>query len=85
MSKNQDEEKIKKIFCKVLAIDKLEFSEDLTYNSFAKWDSLKHLKLVSEFEQEFDIEIDMDDVIAMENFKKVKKTVNKYLSKKGKK
>ena len=71
--------KIKKIFCQVLGISQADFSEDIAYDSFEKWDSLKHLQMIAELEEAFGIDIEMDDVIAMENFKKVKKLVKKYL------
>ncbi|HQD26999.1 MAG TPA: acyl carrier protein [Methanoculleus thermophilus] len=69
---------IKKIFCEVLGVDESDVDDSTSYNSFRPWDSLKHLQLVSMLEDEFDIEFEMDDIIAMENFGLVKKIVAKY-------
>jgi len=71
--------KVKEIFCDILGIEESEVSDSTAYNSFEKWDSLKHLQLVSELEDAFDIEFKMDDIIAMENFGLVREIINKYL------
>ncbi len=74
-----DADKIKKIFCEVLGIPTVEVTDMLAYNSCVQWDSLKHLQLVAMLEETFGIEIDMDDIIAMENYGKVKEILHKYL------
>ncbi len=70
---------IKKIFCEVLGVDESDVDDSTSYNSFRPWDSLKHLQLVSMLEDEFDIEFEMDDIIAMENFGLVRELTAKYL------
>ncbi|MFZ1127625.1 acyl carrier protein [Methanoregula sp.] len=75
-----DEDTIKNIFCEVLGIPVEEVTDTLAYNSCAQWDSLKHLQMVAMFEERFGIEIDMDDIIAMENYGKVREILHKYLT-----
>jgi len=67
------------IFSNVMGIPKIELNDTIAYNSHPAWDSLKHLQLISELETTFDIEFDMDDVIAMENFGLVRELTAKYL------
>jgi len=67
------------IFSAVMGIPKNELNDAIAYNSHPAWDSLKHLQLISELETAFDIEFDMDDVIAMENFGLVRELTAKYL------
>jgi len=74
-----DADKIKNIFCEVLGIPTVEVTDTLAYNSCVQWDSLKHLQLVAVLEETFGIELDMDDIIAMENYGKVKEILHKYL------
>jgi len=74
-----DDDKIRNIFCEVLGIQPQEVTDTLAYNSCEQWDSLKHLQMVAMFEESFDIEIEMDDIIAMENYGKVKEILGKYL------
>ncbi len=71
---------IKRIFCEVLGVDESEVDDTTSYNSFKPWDSLKHLQLISMYEDEFDIEFEMDDIIAMETFGLVKEIVAKYIN-----
>lgn len=75
-----DENTIKKIFCDVLGIPIEDVTDTLAYNSCMQWDSLKHLQMVALFEDTFSIEIEMDDIIAMENYGKVKEILYKYLT-----
>lgn len=75
-------EKIKKIFCDALGVAESEINDETAYDSFEPWDSLKHLEIISKLEEEFGIEIEMNDIIAMETFKKAKEIVQKYLDKK---
>lgn len=78
MSENQNAV-IKRIFCEVLGVNESDVDDSTSYNSFRPWDSLKHLQLISTYEDEFDIEFEMDDVIAMENFGLVKEIVTRYI------
>lgn len=74
-------DEIKKIFCDVLSVAESEVNDETSYDSFAPWDSLKHLELISKLEEEFGVEIKMDDIIAMENFGKIKEIMQKYIKK----
>jgi acyl carrier protein len=76
-------DKIKQIFCKVLGADESTVNDETSYNSFEPWDSLKHLEIVSKLEEEFGIEFEMDDIIAMETFGKIRQITQKYLDKKA--
>lgn len=76
---NDQNAAIKRIFCEILGVDESEVDDATSYNSFRPWDSLKHLQIVSTYEDEFDIEFEMDDIIAMENFGLVKEIVTKYI------
>lgn len=71
-------DKIKKIFCEALSVQESEVNDETSYNSFAPWDSLKHLELISKLEEEYGVEIKMDDIIAMESLGKIKEIMQKY-------
>ncbi|MDE4907334.1 acyl carrier protein [Methanogenium marinum] len=77
---NESERTIKEIFCTVMGAEEFEVNDETAYNSFDKWDSLKHLQLVSEYEDHFDLEFQMDDIIAMENFGLIKEIIHKYMA-----
>lgn len=73
---------IKQLFCEVLGVDEADVDDTTSYNSFRPWDSLKHLQMISVFEDEFEVEFDMDDIIEMENFLLVKDIVKRYIQSK---
>ena len=74
-----DENTIKNIFCEVMGVSAADVTDAFAYNSCIQWDSLKHLQMVAMFEETFKIEIDMDDIIAVENYARVKEILRKYL------
>jgi acyl carrier protein len=75
--------RIKSIFCDELGLDDGSVDDATSYDSTEAWDSLRHLQLVSRFEEEFGIELPVDDVIAMSTFKKVREIVKRNLANKG--
>ena len=60
------------VVSKVFGIDKDEVTEDLEYQSIPSWDSINHLELVTELESKFNVEFEMDDIIAMESIAKIR-------------
>lgn len=59
--------KYKKVFAEALEIQE-ENAETSTNKTVANWDSLRHMNLISAIEDEFDIEIEPDDVIEFISF-----------------
>ena len=76
-----NEEKVLNILEEVFALPRDQITDDISYNSFQSWDSLKHLQLVAMIEEEFGIELKMDDIIDMSTVGKIKEILMKYLSK----
>ncbi|MEC2077305.1 acyl carrier protein [Metabacillus fastidiosus] len=71
-------QKLKSIFAEILDIDELLVTDNLTYNSIPEWDSVAHMALVSEIDDQFDIMLDTDDVLDMSSFAKAKEILAKY-------
>ena len=67
----------KKIVSQVFGIDESEVDDNLEYQGIPAWDSINHLELVSTLETQFDVEFDMDDIIDMENIKKIREILIK--------
>lgn len=81
--KGNENPAIKKIFCEILGVGESAVTDETAYNSFPAWDSLKHLQMVATYETEFGIELDMDDIIAMENFKRVREIIGRNIDNSG--
>lgn len=67
------------IFREELGLQDEQLTDAVAYNSIEAWDSLRHLQIISRLEEAFGIEIEVDDIIAMENFGKAKAILEKYL------
>ena len=71
-------ERLKTAFSDALGVTPDAKFDDLAYAKSAGWDSVAHMKLVSEIEEAFDIMLDTDDVIGMSSFPVAKDIVAKY-------
>ena len=52
--------------------------DTLEYRGIEQWDSVAHMQVVAEIEDAFDIMLEIDDVIAMADFKVTKDILGKY-------
>ena len=64
--------KLKAIEIKYLQNDKL----DIELNIHKKWDSLMHVKIISEIEKKFNIEINEKNFLKFTSIKKINKIIN---------
>ena len=46
----------------VMQVDPSEISGETRFKEFKKWDSLMHMRLVMEIEEEYDVEIPIEEV-----------------------
>ena len=71
-------EKYKNVFSKSLSIESSKVSSGLKYNDIPEWDSIGHMTLISELEENFSISIDTDDIVDFSSFEVGKKILSKY-------
>ena len=71
-------EKYKKAFTEALSIDQSKFDDKVKYNEIPEWDSIGHMTLISELEENFSISIDTDDIVDFSSFEAGKKILSKY-------
>ena len=69
---------VKEILAKVLEIDIATIFDNATQKDIAKWDSLKHLNLIVEIEDIYDISIDPEDISEMLSIDKIIEIIKKY-------
>ena len=74
----ENEKKYKKAFLENFGLSEDELSEDLEYNAIAEWDSVGHMGLMASLEDEFEITMEMDDIVDFSSFKKGKEILSKY-------
>ena len=69
-------ERLENIVSKILGIEPSEVNDSLSYHEIPSWDSLNHLELVAKIEQEYLIELSIDEVMSMNNIKNIKKILS---------
>lgn len=59
------ESKITDLFATILQISPEDIADDTTPEDIVRWDSFKHMMLISSFEEEFDISIEPEEIVDM--------------------
>ena len=72
------ETKIIDILTTVLELKEGEAREHITQSNLPDWDSMKHLILISAFEDEFSIRFKDEDVVNMTDYQTIITTIRKY-------
>ena len=70
-------EKLAKVFAETFGISEAE-TKGLQYQGIEQWDSVGHMTLVAAIEDEFDIQLDTDDIIDMSSYEKAQEILTKY-------
>lgn len=73
-----DQEKLINVFVNTLEIPYEYINDSLQYKTEKRWDSAAHMLLIAQLESEFDIMLDIDDIIDMSSFSKAKEILKKY-------
>jgi len=61
------EDTVKKVFLKIFKVElkKSSFDFKKTQDSFQNWDSFSHMELVAEIENEFGVNLEMDEIVSI--------------------
>ncbi len=68
-------EKYTEVFTRLFGIDKSAV-QGLKYQDIEEWDSVGHMALITELENEFEIDMEADDIIDFESFDKGKEILS---------
>lgn len=71
-------DKYDSIFVEVFEIDASQLNDSLEYQSITEWDSVGHMSLMAALEDEFDIMLEMDDIIDFGSYLTGIETLKKY-------
>jgi len=78
MNDKQVVEILSGVFNETLGID--EFDLNVSMDKIQKWDSLKHIQLLSSIEHAFGIEIQFEDAIEMISGQSILDNIKKYIA-----
>jgi acyl carrier protein len=71
---------INEVLSSVFRMKEESLNDDLTMSDIEKWDSLTHMDLITSIEENFDIELSMDEIMEMQDIKTIKKIVSDKVS-----
>jgi len=81
MEKEKVEAKVKKTIAKVLKKEENEIASDANFIFDLGADSMQSLQLIAGLEEEFDIEMDEDDALEIQNVKDAVEFIGKIVNK----
>jgi acyl carrier protein len=67
MKKEEVTDELKVVFQKVLEENDITITREMTARDIEKWDSLRHIQLISEVERAFGIKFKLREVLSMKN------------------
>jgi|TARA_B110000037_G_C17056325_1_gene479941 acyl carrier protein len=71
--------KYQKVFVSTFSIDEKKTQVNtLKYQDIQEWDSIGHMTLISNLEDQFKISVDTDDIVDFSSFKKGMEILGKY-------
>jgi acyl carrier protein len=72
------EERLREIFCNVFDLEPEQVHDELSFESIEAWDSLGHVRMVTEMEAVFGVSFSLEDVMEMLTFGKIKEICKRY-------
>ena len=73
------EERVKQIMADIFDINPKRINKSTSMDNIDSWDSLKHINLIIELEQEFKISLDTKEIESMSSFDDILKTLKMKL------
>ncbi|HIF63058.1 MAG TPA: acyl carrier protein [Deltaproteobacteria bacterium] len=78
MSQLKIEQKVREIMSGIFAVDEADLDENSSLETVENWDSLQHVNLIMALEEDFGVQIDVDDALEMVSFPEVVATMLRY-------
>ena len=72
-------EKLEPILCEVFRLELEEINDGMSMQDVERWDSLTHMDLVTSIEEGLNIQLDMDEIMSMIDFKTINAIVVRKL------
>ena len=72
------EKKLNKIFMNIFQLKNKDVNKNISMQNINKWDSLNHIGLISEIEENFNIQFKDNEIVDMTSYKSIVKKIKKY-------
>lgn len=80
MTPDQIEPTLKEIFSTILGVEVSDIGPDLSPDTCSKWDSLHHIHIVTAIEQEFGVELSVEQQVEILTFDLAHEVVKEVLA-----
>ena len=67
--------KVEALLADVLQIPAEQINDDLAMKDLDAWDSLKHMELIVALEQQFDVQLTFDEIVAMQSVSEIRRVL----------
>lgn len=67
---------LEQILAEVLQVPVSEITDELAMKDLDVWDSLKHMELIASLEQQLDLQLSFDEIVAMRSVGDIKRTLH---------
>jgi acyl carrier protein len=74
----ENNQKLVNSFHEALGIDISLIVDTLAYQAVPEWDSISHMILISQLEEDFNVSFETEDVIDMSSFAKAREILTKH-------
>jgi acyl carrier protein len=74
----KSEDRLRQTVAEVLGVNPYLLSEESSPSTVSSWDSLGHLNLVIALEEEFEVNLSAEEVLAMRNMGTIRRILHQY-------
>jgi acyl carrier protein len=74
------DERIKKVLCAVFDVAAEEIHDGTAPANVGMWDSLNHLRMVTELEKEFGVRLRQKEIREMVSFSRIRETLGRHIA-----
>lgn len=69
------EQELKRIMADLLGIQEEGITDTTSFDNTENWDSLKHVELILSIEEQFEVSLTADEIVAMLSFAAIKRVL----------
>jgi len=76
---NSIDDRIKSVMASVFGVNAEEINDETTPHTISTWDSMKHINMIVALEQEFEVQLEDEEIAAMVSYPIVSATIQAYI------
>jgi acyl carrier protein len=73
-------EKLTSLFKEIIGVSPETDPNEITMERIEDWDSMAHMTLITQIEEEFEISLEAEEIMAMTTYPKIKKIIDSKIN-----